>query len=100
MFGWFINASAWRSASKRAMTSRVSIPALMTLSATCRRTGWRCSANHTSPIPPAPTRSSRRYGPTWTDDAAPTPASGGVTQFWRGIPLAGGRCVHEALVVS
>ena len=21
---------------------------------------------------------------------------GGLTQFWRGIPLAGGRCVHEA----
>ena len=28
MFGWFISASAWRSASKRAMTSRVSMPGL------------------------------------------------------------------------
>src|SRR5258708_36712037 len=30
MLGWSIRASAWRSASKRAMTSRVSMPGLMT----------------------------------------------------------------------
>ena len=41
MFGWSISASACRSASKRAMTCAVSMPALMTLSATCRRTGSR-----------------------------------------------------------
>ena len=35
MFGWSIIASACRSASKRAITSRVSMPGLMTFSATC-----------------------------------------------------------------
>ena len=44
MFGWSMIASAWRSASKRATTSRVSIPILMILSATRRLTGSRCSA--------------------------------------------------------
>ena len=37
MSGWSIRARAWRSASKRARTSRVSMPSLMTLSATRRR---------------------------------------------------------------
>ena len=36
MFGWSISASACRSASKRATTCRVSMPSLMTLSATRR----------------------------------------------------------------
>src|SRR5258706_8846836 len=44
MFGWSISANAWRSASNRAMTCRVSIPSLITLSATRRRTGCSCSA--------------------------------------------------------
>ena len=39
MFGWSISASACRSASKRAITCRVSMPGLMILSATRRRTG-------------------------------------------------------------
>ena len=39
MLGWSISASAWRSASKRATTWAVSMPGLMTLSATRRRTG-------------------------------------------------------------
>ena len=39
MFGWSIRASACRSASNRAITSRVSMPGLMTFSATLRRTG-------------------------------------------------------------
>ena len=39
MFGWSISASAWRSASNRAITCFVSIPGLMILSATLRRTG-------------------------------------------------------------
>ena len=39
MFGWSMIASAWRSASKRATTWPVSMPGLMTLSATLRRTG-------------------------------------------------------------
>ena len=39
MFGWSIRASAWRSASKRAITCRVSMPSLMILRATLRRTG-------------------------------------------------------------
>jgi hypothetical protein len=37
--GWFIIASACRSASNRATTWRVSMPSLITLSATVRRTG-------------------------------------------------------------
>ena len=44
MPGWSMSASAWRSASKRATTSRVSIPSLMTFSATRRWTGSSCSA--------------------------------------------------------
>ena len=44
MLGWSIIASACRSASKRAITCRVSIPGLMIFSATLRRTGWVCSA--------------------------------------------------------
>ena len=39
MFGWSIKARACRSASKRAMTCRVSMPSLMIFSATRRRTG-------------------------------------------------------------
>ena len=36
----------------------VSIPGLMTFSATSRRTGSVCSAMQTAPIPPSPIRSS------------------------------------------
>ena len=54
MFGWSISASACRSASKRAMTCRVSMPSLMTLRATRRLTGSRCSATQTVPKPPSP----------------------------------------------
>ena len=39
MLGWSISASACRSASKRATTCGVSMPGLMTLRATLRRTG-------------------------------------------------------------
>ena len=39
MLGWSIRASAWRSAPNRASTWRLSMPALMSLSATVRRTG-------------------------------------------------------------
>jgi hypothetical protein len=52
MFAWSISASAWRSASKRATTCFVSIPSLMILSATFRRTGSSCSAIYTTPQPP------------------------------------------------
>ena len=38
MFGWSMRARAWRSASKRAMTCRLSMPGLMILRATLRRT--------------------------------------------------------------
>ena len=41
MFGWSIIARACRSASKRAITSRVSMPGLMIFRATLRRTGSR-----------------------------------------------------------
>ena len=39
MFGWSIIARAWRSASKRAITCRVSMPGLMIFKATRRLTG-------------------------------------------------------------
>ena len=42
MFGWSINASAWRSLSKRATTCRLSIPGLISLRATSRRIGSTC----------------------------------------------------------
>ena len=51
---WSMSARAWRSASNRAMTRAVSIPGLMTLSATLRRTGVSCSAMKTTPMPPSP----------------------------------------------
>ena len=54
MWGWSMSARAWRSASKRAMTSLVSIPSLMILIATRRWTGSSCSAIHTTPHPPSP----------------------------------------------
>ena len=54
MLGWSMIASACRSASKRATTCRVSIPAFSTLSATRRRTGSVCSAMNTTPKPPSP----------------------------------------------
>ncbi len=54
MAGCSIMASACRSASKRATTLRVSIPALINLTATVRRIGSVCSASQTSPIPPSP----------------------------------------------
>jgi hypothetical protein len=44
MFGWSIIARACRSASKRAITCRVSMPGLMIFSATRRSTGSVCSA--------------------------------------------------------
>ena len=49
-----MRASACRSASKRAITSRVSMPGLMILSATLRRIGCCCSATKTRPKPPSP----------------------------------------------
>ena len=70
MQGWSMSASAWRSASKRASTSRESIPALISLRATVRRTGWVCSARQTSPMPPLPIRSRRVYCPRVRPDAA------------------------------
>ncbi len=63
MFWWSIIARAWRSASKRAMTWRLSMPGLMILSATLRRTGSCCSAMYTTPMPPSPICWSSLYGP-------------------------------------
>ena len=63
MFGWSIMASAWRSASKRARTCLVSIPALITLSATMREIGTDCSAIQTVPKPPWPMGWRSLYGP-------------------------------------
>ena len=63
MLGWSISARACRSASNRAMTWRLSMPALMSLSATLRCTGWVCSAMKTVPMPPSPICWSSLYGP-------------------------------------
>jgi hypothetical protein len=63
MFGWSISARACRSASNRATTCRVSMPGLITFSATFRWTGWVCSATNTCPIPPSPICSISLYGP-------------------------------------
>jgi serine/threonine protein kinase len=54
MFGWSIRARACRSAPKRAMTWRESIPALISLTATSRLTGSVCWAIQTVPMPPSP----------------------------------------------
>ena len=58
MLGWSIRARACRSASKRAITCRVSMPGLMIFRATLRRTGCCCSAMNTTPKPPSPICSS------------------------------------------
>ncbi len=63
MFGWSIRASACRSASKRAMTWRESMPALINLTATRRLTGSVCWAIQTLPMPPSPIGSMSLYGP-------------------------------------
>jgi outer membrane protein TolC len=63
MLGWSMRARACRSASKRAITCRVSMPGLRTLRATFRRTGCCCSAMKTTPKPPSPICSSSLYGP-------------------------------------
>ena len=63
MLGWSIMARACRSASKRAMTCRVSMPGLMTLRATLRWTGRVCSAMKTVPMPPSPICCNSLYGP-------------------------------------
>ena len=58
MLGWSMSARAWRSASKRAITCRVSMPGFNILRATLRRTGCCCSAMNTRPKPPSPICSS------------------------------------------
>src|SRR5262249_47696200 len=63
MLAWSIRARAWRSASKRAITCRESMPALMSLSATSRLTGPSCWAIQTVPMPPSPIGSSSLYAP-------------------------------------
>ena len=62
MFWCDISASACRSDSKRAITSFVSIPRLITFNATRRRIGSVCSARYTVPIPPSPRIESNLYG--------------------------------------
>jgi hypothetical protein len=52
--GGSIKARAWRSASKRAGTWRLSMPALISCSATSRFTGRVCSVLKTVPMPPSP----------------------------------------------
>ncbi len=85
MFGWSIMARACRSASNRATTCRVSIPGLMTLRATLRRTGWVCSAMKTTPKPPSPICSSSLYGPMTVPGAS---VAGGRSTVGSGPGLA------------
>jgi hypothetical protein len=75
MCGWSIIASACRSASNRAITCRVSIPSLITFSATRRRTGSRCSAIHTVPNPPWPISCNSLYRPIDAPAHSEPPAS-------------------------
>src|SRR5207247_1584083 len=63
MLAWSMRARAWRSASKRAMTCRESMPALMSLTATSRLTGCVCWPIQTVPMPPSPICSKSLYGP-------------------------------------
>ena len=83
MFGCASIASAWRSSSKRAITSRVPRPNLMILIATRRRTGARCSARNTSPIAPSPMRSS-----TVRDRCCRGIASGDIASRRASMPTA------------
>src|SRR5262249_2713300 len=59
-------ASACRSASNRASTARLSMPALISLTATNRLTGSVCRAIQTVPIPPSPTSSTSLSLPAMT----------------------------------
>ena len=68
-----MSARACRSCSNRATTSRVSMPSLITVSATSRRTGRCCTARNTLPNPPSPSSSSSRYAPTWLPGRSPKP---------------------------
>ena len=61
MCGWFISARAWRSDSKRATTSSLSIPRLTSLIATVFSNAWSArAARYTMPIPPRPMTPSMR----------------------------------------
>ena len=83
MLGWSIRASACRSASNRARTWAESMPGLMTLRATRRRTGRSCSAMKTAPMPPSPICWSNRYGPIW--DPGPFDERGAGGRLGRGL---------------
>ena len=80
MLTWSIMARACRSASKRAMTWRLSMPGLMTLRATLRWTGWVCSAMKTTPMPPSPICCSSLYGPMTVPGPPRTPARSPVAR--------------------
>jgi hypothetical protein len=78
MLGWSIRARAWRSDSKRASTCLLSMPGLMTFTATRRLTGSVCWAIHTVPMPPSPISSTSLYRPDNTaPTASPAPLPGG-----------------------
>ena len=85
MFGWSIRASACRSASKRAMTCRESMPALISLTATRRLTGSVCWAIQTLPMPPSPIGSMSLYGPI----TVPGLSVVGWSMVASGVPAAG-----------
>ena len=87
MLGWSIRASACRSAPNRASRACESIPLLISLTATVRRTGSVCRAAQTSPMPPSPIRSRNVYRPAMT---VPASASGVWVAVGTARTVAGG----------
>src|SRR5262245_42314074 len=80
MLGWSIRASACRSASNRATTPALSIPARISLTATRRLTGSCCWAIQTVPIPPSPSTSTSLYRPATTAPGRSAAPLGGHTR--------------------
>ena len=67
--------NAWRSAPNRVSTALDDMPGLISLRATMRRMGSRCSAIQTVPMPPSPITSSSRYRvPIVVPGAGPMPS--------------------------
>src|SRR5215467_4592784 len=93
MFAWSIRASACRSASNRASTYLLSMPALISLSATRRLTGSVCWAIQTLPMPPSPIGSISLYGPMSTPGASPG-AGRGLLQETAGALVEAQQLLH------
>jgi len=84
MLGWSIMANAWRSASNRAMTWRVSMPSLMILSATLRRIGLGLLCHVDYGHTPSPIFSSSLYRPITVPGPSDMGDSSGTIPFFEG----------------